>query len=511
MSTERFAPRPVSVPAGPSDTEAAVAPVPSPSIAHASLDTAPLAVALPPTMSPAHGVSVGGMLRHFRVDKRIASGGMGDVYLGFDTSLQRPVALKTIRAELARDPVFLSRFTREAIAQANVVHPHVVQVYFVGEDQGVWFLAMQVVDGGSLQDVLDRDKPTLSWQAAARHMRDLASGLVVAERLGIVHRDIKPANVLVDHGGRALLADFGLASSAGQVERAGSPGGTQAPAATGKTPAGPSGSQPQLAQVTEVGVIMGTPDYVAPEQLKPGTPVDARADIFALGGTFFHLLSGQPPSNARTLLDAMARFAEGKRAPPLATVAPRVPRSLARVIDRCLALEPDARFASMQDLLDALGRVQPQPIVRAGPIVRLLAWLIDVVPLAALMLLLYERAAWAPPVLFFVAGALGAGFLRSTPGIWLLRLRLRTGADTEVTGARVFVRFLIQHGGYVLVSIGLSALYASSSFDVLLLAGAAWLGLIALGSLAALSRRGQALHDLVTNTRVLVDTRWRDA
>ena len=191
---------------------------------------------------------------------------MGAVYLGFDTSLNRPVALKTLRPELARDPSFLARFQREAQSQANLVHPHVVQVYFVGEERGVWFMAMQLVDGGSLQDAVDRQGP-LPWTEVATHFVGLAEALVEAARMGIIHRDLKPANVLLDRYGIAHVADFGLVTA------------THAPSDHDTLVKSPLAS---VAGLSVAGSVMGTLPYMPPEQLR-GQRLDQRADVYGLG------------------------------------------------------------------------------------------------------------------------------------------------------------------------------------------------------------------------------------
>ena len=496
--TQSLSSEEASVPAPVSAIEPLAAPVPQPSVAivpdvMVKQKTNPV---LPASLAGREGT----MLRHFRIDKKLAAGGMGEVFLGFDTSLSRPVAIKTIRSELVKDQSFLARFVREATAQANVVHPHVVQVYFVGEDRGTWFLAMQIVEGGSLHDELAKGK-RMRWQDAARHMMAICEGLVVAENLGIVHRDIKPANILLDKSGRALLSDFGLAASKGTAD-------TLPAAPTASAAMQPSGSQLQLASVTQVGVVMGTPEYVAPEQLKVG-PLDARADMYALAATFFHLVSGKAVMPVKNLGDAIASYGKGFRAPLLQSVAPEVPRSFARVIDRCLELDVDKRYPTMQALLDVMRKHAPQPEVPASPLLRALVWMFDVAPFLAISYATYMKAPWLGPVLFFIAGLLGTAALGSTPGIWLMRLRLRTVSDGDVSVARGFARFLVQHGWYVPVVVGFAALYGSSDLDVLFLFGAAWLALSVLGSLLAFGKRGQALHDLVTKTRVLVDVRYR--
>ncbi len=450
-------------------------------------------------------------LAHFRVDKRLAAGGMGEVYLGFDTSLQRPVAIKTIRPELAADQGFLARFLREATAQANVVHPSVVQVYYVGLDRnagpsGTWFLAMQVVDGGSLYDLF-KDKKKLSWQQAAEHMTGLVEGLVVAEERGIVHRDIKPANILIDRRGKALLADFGLAVAAGAKELPTTSSTTPTPAfASSQTASDVHGSQLQLMALTQIGVVMGTPEYVAPEQLKIGA-VDVRADIYALGATFFHLLTGAPVADVRTLPEVIALYEKGHRARPLRTLRPDIPKAFADVVDRCLNVAKEQRPSSMRELLAQLRRASPQPTVPAPPILRVLVWAADVAPFVVASAATYVMAPWAGPALFFLAGMIGLIVVGSSPGIWLLRLRLRTVDDGDVSIGRGFVRFVLQHGWYVPLTIGFSALYASSDLVYAFVFGAVWFAASVVGSAGAFFGLKQTLHDKLTGTRVLVDVR----
>ncbi|MGO9830406.1 MAG: serine/threonine-protein kinase [Myxococcaceae bacterium] len=432
----------------------------------------------------------GAMLKHFRVDRRLAAGGMGEVYAGFDTSLNRPVALKTIRPALARDRAFLVRFVREAQAQANVVHPNVVQIYFVGEDQGVWFMAMQLVDGGSLQDEVDGGR-ALSWQRVANHFVGLADGMAEAARLNIIHRDIKPANILVDRFGIAHMADFGLATAPGTARE---PSGTYV-----------RGALEGTESVTHVGTVVGTLPYMAPEQLR-GEALDQRADVYGLGATMYHLLSGQPPLQARTPAEALQLLGSGL--PPVRSRAPATPRGLARVVDRCVATDANARFSSHAELARALRSAAPQPEVRPVFLVRLLAALLDLLPFAVLLRFTYGWAPWAAPCALFLSLAAGHVLLGASPGQWLMRLRVRTADDGDVSAARATARAALQYGGFFPLAFTLFALYTRGAavVNALGLVTLLWAGLPLLGALPALARL-PTLVDRATGTRVLVDVR----
>jgi tRNA A-37 threonylcarbamoyl transferase component Bud32 len=432
----------------------------------------------------------GSVLRHFRVDQRLAAGGMGEVYRGFDTSLNRPVALKTIRPALARDRAFLVRFVREAQAQANVVHPHVIQVYFVGEDRGVWFMAMQLVEGGSLQDELAAGK-ALEWQRVANHFVGLADGMAEAARLNIIHRDIKPANILVDRYGIAHMADFGLATA---------PGATKEPSGTHVR-----GALEGTESVTHVGTVVGTLPYMAPEQLR-GEALDQRADVYGLGATMYHLLTGHPPLEARTPADALQQLSAGL--PPVRARAPATPRALARIVDRCVALEAAARFSTHSDLARALRSAAPQPEVRPVFLVRLLAALLDLLPFALVLRFTYGWAPWVGPCALFVSLALGHLLLGASPGQWLMRLRVRTVGDGDLSLARAAARAFLQYGAFFPLAFTVFALYTRGDrlVNALGLLTVVWGGLAFLGALPALARL-PTLVDRLTRTRVLVDVR----
>ena len=431
----------------------------------------------------------GTYLHHFRVDRKLASGGMGAVYLGYDTSLDRPVALKTLRPELAGDAAFLARFQHEARSQANLVHPHVVQIYFVGEEHGVWFMAMQLVDGGSLQEAVDR-RGRLPWREVAVHFVGLTEALIEAARLGIVHRDLKPANVLVDRFGSAHLADFGLATGATLPQQ---------------TKTFVRGTVPMSSDVSVAGSVMGTLPYMAPEQLQ-GLPLDQRADVYGMGATIYHLLSGEPPVRAETPDQALRAIQAG--IPSVRSRRPEVPVLLAEVVDCCLRADPAERFQDHHDLLRAVRRAEPQPVVAPTPLVRGLAGLLDLLPALAVLRFTFFRAPWAAPLWFAAWLVLGHLALGASPGQWLMRLRLRTEDDGDVAPWRGAGRALLQWGWYAPLAIAFRLLYVSAGSETLVLGwvGLGWAAVALLGLLPALLRR-PTLVDRLTRTRLLVDVR----
>ncbi len=433
-------------------------------------------------------------LNHFRLDKVLAAGGMGEVYLGFDTSLHRQVALKVIRPELATTATFADRFLREARAQAQLAHSNVVQVYFVGQERDVLFMAMELVDGGSLSDGLATGK-RLSWQDAVRHMRGLAEGLREAARLNIIHRDIKPANILLDRFGLAHLADFGLAAPVNSREKPPDPGQQQIAAS--------------LPKFTQVGAVLGSPPYMSPEQAR-GEELDVRTDIYGLGASFYELLCGSAPTNAATITELMA-FVVGPPPPKLVQRAPQVPQKVARLIDRCMDRDLNSRFQSYDALIAALDDAAPRPQVPASVVMRVLAWLIDVAVFAVAARATVQTFAPAGFLALAAWVALGLFAAGSTPGQWMMRTVLRRPGDLPVSKLRGLARFGVQHGWLAFSSFALAGVYRSEgSSTVLAYAAVAGLGFVVgvLGSVAALFTPGRrSLVDILTGTQVLVDVR----
>jgi len=281
-------------------------------------------------------------LGHFQILQRIGSGGMGDVYQGYDASLDRYVAIKVLPAALARDKDFVRRFQVEATAVAKLAHPNVVPIHFIGQDAGHHFFAMQFIEGESLGQQLARQQ-RLPLEQATGIVEQCLAGLEAAHARGLVHRDIKPGNVLLDHGasgalgrGRAVLVDFGLVRQAGAE-----------------------------AQMTDTGVVMGTADYIAPEQAR-GQHVDGRSDIYSLGVMFYLLLAGRLPYRADTPTAMIFQHAYEEPF-PLTRAAPDVPQPVIQVIARMMAKDPAERYGSCAAVLADLrafreGRpVQPSP------------------------------------------------------------------------------------------------------------------------------------------------------
>ncbi|MCU0880607.1 MAG: serine/threonine-protein kinase, partial [Pirellulaceae bacterium] len=274
-------------------------------------------------VGPAEGVGDGlpfASLGHFQIVARTGQGGMGDVYKGYDPALQRTVAIKVLPPELARQEDFVRRFRAEATAVARLTHPNVVQIYFVGEDQGHHFFAMQYVEGESLSEMLVR-RGRLTPDQALPIVGQALAGLAAAHKQGIVHRDIKPANILLDRvNRRALLADFGLVKSV--------VAGTK---------------------MTATGIVLGTVDYLSPEQGR-GQTVDARSDLYAIGVLLYHMLSGSLPFEADSPT-AMIFQHVYEQPKPLHHVAPQVPEALCAIVHRLLAKSPADRHQTAEEVL----------------------------------------------------------------------------------------------------------------------------------------------------------------
>jgi serine/threonine protein kinase/Tol biopolymer transport system component len=311
------------------------------------------------------GRFAGRVLGSYEVKSLIAAGGMGEVYRAIDTRLDRVVALKILPPHFSDDPERRERFTREARIVSSLNHPHICALYDVGDQDGTQFLVMEHIDGETLQARIQRGRIPLAL--ALEYLIQMADALDKAHRRGIVHRDLKPGNVMLTKSGVKLL-DFGLAA------RRGGSGAVRADSGALTT-----GS---AEIVTVTGRIMGTVQYMAPEQLQ-GRPSDARSDIFAFGAVAYEMLTGTPAfagESQAALIGAILR----DEPRPMIELVPEIPPALARTLVRCLTKDPDERWQTANDLLFQLralnassdvgivaGRTQP----RRSPWRERAAWL----------------------------------------------------------------------------------------------------------------------------------------
>ena len=260
-------------------------------------------------------------LGHYEIISRLGQGGMGEVYLGYERSLDRWVAIKVLPARFARDSDLVRRFRSEATAAAKLIHPNIIQIYFIGEDAGHHFFAMQHVEGMSLAKLLSKGR-RLTLDESLAIIDEVLSGLVAAHRLNFVHRDIKPGNILLDDvHRRALLADFGLVKSL----------------------------EESAAAHTSTGTVLGTADYIAPEQGR-GQPVDCRTDIYSVGVVLYQLLCGRLPFVAHESTAVIYQHVY-EAPPPISQFAPEVPRGLAAIVEKMLAKSPDDRYQTAAEAL----------------------------------------------------------------------------------------------------------------------------------------------------------------
>jgi WD40 repeat protein len=274
---------------------------------------------LPPSDDPAHL----GRLDQFAIVGVVGRGGMGIVLRGFDTYLQRDVAVKVLNPALADDEVARKRFCRESRTAASISHENVVAVHHVAHEEAsdLPYLVMQLIDGEVLDERLARGRLPLKDVVAIG--AQVAAGLAAAHEKGLIHRDIKPANILLERGtNRVKLTDFGLARAADDV------------------------------RLTGTGLVTGTPLYMAPEQAR-GEELDARADLFSLGVVLYELVTGQTPFEARTPLAVLKRLTDEPHR-PIRELNPEAPGWLVEVIDRLLAKEPAGRFQSAREVADIL-------------------------------------------------------------------------------------------------------------------------------------------------------------
>lgn len=275
----------------------------------------------------------------YRVQNHLGAGGMGNVYRAEHVMMGRVVAVKVMAQKYTANPTAVERFRREVRAAAKLAHPNIVTAFDADEAEGRHFLVMEYVEGVSLDRVVNRRGP-LPVAAACHIVRLVALGLQHAHSKGMVHRDIKPQNVMVNRKGLVKILDFGLARLATDVELPPDPT--------------PSATVPQNLAMTGTNMVMGTPDYLSPEQAKSSRDVDHRSDIYSLGCLFYFALAGRPPfASAATAFDKVIAHTT-EQPEPLSRFRTDVPDEVASILLRMMAKDPADRFANAQEVAAAL-------------------------------------------------------------------------------------------------------------------------------------------------------------
>jgi len=334
----------------------------------------------------------------------LGQGGMGAVYKARDRELDRLIALKVIRPELATDPAILQRFKQELILARNITHKNVVRIYDLGEADGIRFISMEYVDGEDLRTLLRRQKKFAPKEAIAM-VEQVCRALDCAHSEGVIHRDLKPQNIMRDQHGRIVVMDFGLARSLGD---------------TG---------------LTQTGAVVGTLEYMSPEQAL-GSTLDQRSDIFSVGLIFYELLTGKAPYGADTAIASlMKRTREEARS--ASDVDASVPRSLSAIVGRCLEREPANRYHSAVELLQQLTTWEANPDISPEMLSKMIAH--PVVHRSRFSLDLPGKS-W-----MWIAGALLVVVLATFAGRTLLR-RIGTPAGEMAQGIPS-----LQQGKYVAI------------------------------------------------------------
>jgi beta-lactam-binding protein with PASTA domain len=261
--------------------------------------------------------------KRYVIKRKLGSGGMADVYLAEDQELGRRVALKLLDDRHASDEQFVERFRREAQSAAGLNHPNIVSIFDRGRAEGTYYIAMEFLDGRTLKELLVRNGPT-PIPIAIDYARQILGALAFAHRNGIIHRDIKPHNIVVGGDGRLKVTDFGIARSG-------------------------------ASQMTEAGSIVGTAQYLSPEQAR-GAPVDPRSDLYSLGIVLYEMLTGKVPFTGDTPVEIAMKHLSQIPEPP-SSLRPDVPHDLDAVVMRALAKDPEQRYGSSEEMDADLARV----------------------------------------------------------------------------------------------------------------------------------------------------------
>src|ERR1044072_3547810 len=281
-------------------------------------------------------------LGRYEIRSLLGAGGMGEVYLAHDTSLNRRVALKVLPAEVASNQDRMRRFKQEATAAASLNHPNIAHIYEIGQSDDLNFIAMEYVDGTTLRDKIHKEHEYLS--KLLRVLQHVAEGLAKAHEAGIVHRDLKPDNIMITSDGHAKVLDFGLAKL------------VEPPTTTDSVP---SGEEPTiLQQHSTPGLILGTLGYMSPEQAQGKTKeIDHRSDIFSFGCILFEAITGRKTFAGKDHIEVPNKIIR-EPAPPLSAFISNIPPDLQRIVRRCLAKDPNDRYQNIKDVAIELKEVR---------------------------------------------------------------------------------------------------------------------------------------------------------
>jgi tRNA A-37 threonylcarbamoyl transferase component Bud32 len=308
----------------------------------------------------------------YRLEAKLGSGGMSTVYLARDTTLDRQVAVKVMHREMSEQADQLERFRQEARAVAKLSHPNVVAVIDAGEDGGHPYIVFEYVEGETLKQRINR-VGALDAREALAYAIEVARGLTVAHARKMVHRDIKPQNVLIDSEGRAKLTDFGISR---QLERDG---------------------------LTATGRVLGTTDYVSPEQAM-GRGVDQRSDLYSLGVVLYEMLTGQVPYQADSQVGVAMKHVN-EDMPDVQTYRPDLSAAAALVVERATAKDPDQRYQDIGEMIDDLSTALEVEAARAGSTTGEATSVLQAVPPAKRKLSSRARWSWAAILLLVLVGA----------------------------------------------------------------------------------------------------------
>ena len=373
---------------------------------------------------------LGTRLAHYLLEEELGRGGMGIVFRGTDLALERPVAIKVLAGEVAESPKMRDMFYREARSQARINHSNVCHIYYVGEQDGRLFFAMELIEGESVADLV-ADGNKLSTHRALDIVRQATLGLREADRHGIIHRDVKPSNLMIDRHGVVKVLDFGIATLNPTEE-----------------------NDLDLNAPVEQTTVAGTPLYAAPEQLA-GAAVDFRADVYALGATLHQLLTGKTPFSAETVAElTLLHSTESRPRFEPAELGKRDLGLFDYLTDKMMAKRPEERHESYDELLDDLEFTEPVATRSAGFFVRGLAVLVDMilmigvsVPLILLNVMPDSLGNWIFFVLWMSYTVFALARFGTTLGKRTLGIEVISGSPGRGIGFhRALLRTLVEFG-----------------------------------------------------------------